>query len=142
MQGWDEERYCSKFEVARLLERTGAAPGQIIEAYLSAWNDRPSRAEPLIELARLHRQSGQHAVALLFAEKADGLPRPADILFVDASAYRWRAPDELSLARYWTGDHEGALQIALRLLHSSELPDAERPRIEQNIEWFRRGRSD
>ena len=136
MGGWDEEVYCALFEVARLVERTGAAFPDIVDAYLQAWNFRPRRAEPLCELARLYRQAGRHAVAHLFAQRAASMPRPDDRLFVDSGVYRWRARDELSVASYWIGDLEMATRLASTLL-GGDLPDNERPRIERNAELFR-----
>jgi len=135
MGGWAEEVYCALFEVARLLERSGASFAEISEAYLKAWNFRPLRAEPLCELARLNRQAGRHAVAHLFAQRAASMPRPDDSLFVDADVYRWRARDELSVASYWIGDLESAARLAGELL-AGQLPDHERPRVERNAELF------
>ncbi len=144
MGGWDEERYCSMFEVARGLEQIGAPRGEVVAAYLTAWNLRPQRAEPLVELARLHRDSGEHSVALLFAREAASLQRPEDILYVDASAYAWRARDELALAHFWTGNGAKARRIAEQLLASGNLPESELARVRDNLEWFRnaaRGRA-
>jgi len=136
MGGWEEEVYCALFETARALEHTGAAHEAIVGAYLAAWNERPQRAEPLVELARIHRQRGQHAAAHLFAARAASLPRPDDILFVDAGTYQWRARDELALASYWLGDASTARNITRELLESPDLPDSERPRILKNQEFF------
>lgn len=135
MGGWEEEVYCALFEAARLLERTGAAFSDVVDAYLQAWSFRPVRAEPLCELARLHRQAGRHAVAHLFAQRAASMPRPGDSLFVDADVYRWRARDELSVASYWVGDFETATRLAGTLL-ADKLPKKERPRVERNAELF------
>ena len=137
MAGWDEEVYCSLFEIARLLEHSDASHPEIVAAYLSAWNARPQRAEPMAELARLHRLRNEHALALLFARQAAELPQPNDLLYVDASVYAWRARDELSIASYWAGDRETAQALAEQLLQSPELPATERQRIESNLSFFR-----
>lgn len=137
MDGWDEERYCARFEAARLLEKIKFPQHEIANAYLAAWNERPIRAEPLVELARLHRECGQHPLAHLFAARAAGIQRPGDILFVDAGVYTWRARDELAVASYWTGDPQTATNLAEELLQTAELPKSERPRIVRNLELFR-----
>ena len=138
MGGWDEEVYCALFEAARMLEQSAASHPEILAAYLAAWNNRPRRAEPLVELARLHRQRGEHALAHLYATRAAQTPRPDDILFVDVGAYQWRAKDELSVASYWTGDPTTAANLAEQLLESPHLPEQERPRIHQNLQHYRR----
>lgn len=138
MGGWDEEIYCALFEAARALEKTGAAHDETVGAYLAAWNNRPQRAEPLVELARIHRERGEHALAHLFATRAADIPRPRDILFVDAGVYQWRARDELAVASYWTGNRNTATTLAEQLLETETLPTQERPRIQQNLQHFRR----
>lgn len=136
MGGWEEETYCALIEVARLLERTNAPHEQVAKAYLAAWNRRPVRAEPLTELARLHREREEHAIAHLFAEKAASLPRPDDTLFLDAGVYGWRAKDELAVASYWIGKPDTAIQLTRELLSSSALPDDQRTRVERNLHLF------
>ncbi|AKS41245.1 tetratricopeptide repeat-containing glycosyltransferase [Wenzhouxiangella marina] len=136
MAGWDEERFCALLEVARLLELTGAPHAELLAAYLGAWNARPQRAEPLVELARLHRQREEYALAQLFASRAVSLPRPDDILFLDAGVYQWRARDELAVASYWVGDPVTAVELARGLLESGLLPEGERERVRDNLRFF------
>lgn len=139
LAGWEEEVFYSLWQIAVLLERTGAELGQVVDASLSAWQSRPSRIEPLLDLARLNRQRGRHHVARLFAERAASAPRPRDILFVEASAYRWRATDELALAMYATGERERAEVLWQRLLDSGVLPASEVERIQRNADSCRPG---
>lgn len=134
MGGWDEEVFCAQLEVARGLERLGRWP-EALEAYLAAYAFRPTRAEPLYELARRHRQHGQHAAALLFAERAAASPRPNDRLFVEDSVYAWRARDELAIALYWTGRVAEARRLNKALLASDTLPEGERARVLKNLEF-------
>ncbi|MEN1729320.1 MAG: glycosyltransferase [Pseudomonadota bacterium] len=141
MAGWDEEVYCSLFEVARLLERLRASSSDIVQAYLEAWNARPTRAEPLSELARVHRLAEQHAAAHLFAERACQISQPDDSLFLDPSVYQWRAKDELAIASYWMGDRQTAIHLTQALLDSGRLPASEEPRIRSNLDLYQQ-RSD
>lgn len=130
--GWEEEVFYSLWQVAGLLERTGADAPAVSDAYLAAWQFRPTRIEPLVDLARLNRQLGRHHVARLFAERAASAPRPEDILFVDASAYQWRAADELALAMHASGQRERAEALWQRLLDAGVLPPREVERIRRN----------
>ncbi len=132
MGGFAEEVWYSLFQIAVLLERTDADFAQVGAAYLAAYQARPTRAEPLTELARAHRQREQYALSYLFASAAAATPRPDDILFLDESVYAWRAADELGVASFYVGKPEQALAIADRLLASPALPAAERPRMEEN----------
>lgn len=137
MGGWDEEVYYALFETARLLERIAAPHPEVVHAYLAAWNHRPRRAEPLVELARIHRNRDEHALAHLYAQRAAQTPRPDDLLFLDTPTYHWRAHDELSIASYHTGDKQTAQKLAEQLLKNPHLPNTERPRIQNNLKYFK-----
>ncbi len=61
--GWAEEVYYSKLQVAALKERIGAPAGEIMLAYLDAYNYRPMRAEAICEFARYNRLQERYFVA-------------------------------------------------------------------------------
>jgi glycosyltransferase involved in cell wall biosynthesis len=132
MGGWAEEVWYSLYQVAVLLEKSGAPFAEALDAYLEAYQFRPSRAEPLCDLARHYRQERKYALAHLFASRAAEAARPDDILFLDHSVYDWRALDELAVAAYYVGQPRVALAIADRLLADARLPLGERARIEEN----------
>ena len=117
---------------------TGCGAGDIsgahkaLEAYLAAYQLRPTRAEPLCELARHYRQEKQYPLAHLFARRAQEIQRPNDILFLDESVYAWRAIDELGVAAYYVGRHEEALAAADLLLGGGRLPETELARVTEN----------
>lgn len=75
MGGFEEERWFARYQAGVLL--AAHVEGlQGAEQLIKAWQERPSRAEPLRALARI-----ADAVA-------DKLPQPDDVLFVTPSAYR------------------------------------------------------
>jgi glycosyltransferase involved in cell wall biosynthesis len=137
MGGWEEEVYFSLHEIGRLGARLGLGHGVVIDSYLRAHELRPSRAEPLCNLAGYLRGLGRHVAAYPFARVAAEIPRPDDILFVDDSVYAWRAIDELAIASYWTGRYEDGRGLNERLLAEGRLPPDERPRIEKNLAFCR-----
>lgn len=137
MGGWEEERWFSLFQVVVLTERLGAPPAEVREAYLAAYQRRPSRAEPLCELARYHRLRSEFALAHLYAQQGASIPYPTDILFVDAAVYSWRALDELAVsASYVAGAREQGRAAMRRLLEGKKSPDSEQPRIEGNRAFY------
>jgi tetratricopeptide (TPR) repeat protein len=87
LQGWDEEVWYSLYQAAVLRELLGQSPALVVSAFLRAYQNRPSRAEPLCALARYHREREQFAIAHVFASAAMQMNRPADILFLDDSVY-------------------------------------------------------
>lgn len=137
MGGWAEEVWYSLWQVAQLRARKSGEFARALDGFLRAYQNRPTRAEPLCELARHYRLRGEHALAHLFASRAAEIPKPADILFLDHTVYDWRALDELSIASYYAGDYVTSVALADRLLGGGALPEAERARVEANRELGR-----
>jgi glycosyltransferase involved in cell wall biosynthesis len=135
MGGWEEEVYYSLLQVAMLKQRTTRDPKGIVDGFLKAYQYRPSRSESLVELAAHHRSTHEWALAELFARAALAIPLPADILFVDSSAYEWRALDELAIATYYTHKYQESATLNRRLLSEGKLPAEHRSRIQQNLDF-------
>ena len=146
--GWEEERWYALFQQAVVLERIAAAAqtdnSEVPAAYLAAWQARPSRIEPLVELARYYRQRQQYHLAFIYAQHAARLPMTGDILFVDAAAYQWRALDELSIAAAWAlrdstdGQPyaDAGVQAMRKLLQEKRYPAHEAARIAANAAFL------
>lgn len=133
MPGWDEETYVAKFRVAEAMARLDNPWPDVLDAYLRAWEFRPTRAEPLHAIARWYRTEQRYQLGHPFAERAARIPLPADdTLFVATDVYAWRALDEQAVCASWIGDHAGAVDICRRLLAMPELPDDDRVRIAAN----------
>ena len=137
MGGWDEEAWQARYQAAQLVERLGHSPADIQRAYLEAFNARPSRAEPLVQLARWHRLRAEWPLALLFARAAAAIPRPADLLFVEDAVYAWKAEDELSVSAWHANARDEGRRAVERLIAAKRFPASERERIEKNLAWYR-----
>lgn len=136
MGGWDEEVWYSLYQIARLEERRAAPPPTIVDAYLAAYALRPTRAEPLVELARHCRERSQFALAHLFASRAAAMARPADLLFVEDAAYRWRALDELAIAAFYAGQRDEGRRAIVKLLNEQLFPPEEGERVRRNAAFY------
>ena len=136
MPGWDEETWQARYQAALLVERLGSPPADVQRAYLEAFNARPTRAEPLVRLARWHRSRQEWPLALLFARAAAAIPRPADLLFVEEAVYAWQADDELSIAAWYAGVRDEGRRAVERLIAGGRFPPSERDRIERNRAWY------
>ncbi len=131
MGGHAEEVWYSLLEVAQLGARRGSPEDEVISAFLAAFEQRPSRAESLCNLARYCRSQSRFASAYLFARAAAEIPQPKDLLFVDAGVYEWRARDELAMAAHRAGRHQEAMAAALAILEGGKLPASEQARVER-----------
>ncbi|CAB4606795.1 unannotated protein [freshwater metagenome] len=114
--GWDQEVFYSQFQIGRILGLTDW--DSAVPEFLRAWNYRPSRAEPLLELARGHRARGEYADALMFAEQGLGIPRSSDVLFVHTEAWDWALLFEFAIAAFHVGRVDDALAANEQLLEN------------------------
>lgn len=91
--GFDEERYISQLQMARLRAHWGWHVDMIERGYLDAISSRPWRGEARCELAEVYIRHGRMSRAL---ELLQGHPRVTrDLFLVDRGAYTWR-PDFLA----------------------------------------------
>jgi len=136
LKGWAEEVYEAMYQAA-VCKREAEAVFALDE-FLAAYNYRPSRAEPLHEIARYYRKTKMYSLAYLFAKVGVTIPYPSDRLFVHRDVYEWRLLDELSIAAYWTGRYKESEELCDRLLSEGKLPEREIERVKQNREYARR----
>jgi glycosyltransferase involved in cell wall biosynthesis len=87
MGGWDEEVWYSLYQVARLQHRLGLAWALVLDAYLRAYEFRPTRVEPIYQIARFYRETGQYHLGHLFSRAVLHVPYPEDLLFIERSIY-------------------------------------------------------
>jgi glycosyltransferase involved in cell wall biosynthesis len=133
MGGFDEEVYYSLWQVAELMLELGEPWSAVQDAFLRAWEFRPTRAETLHQIAYRYRRDGRYQLGYLFAKRAAEIPVPeGDNLFVRGDIHRWRATDELAVCASWLGKHAEAFALNRRILARPDIPDDERPRIASN----------
>jgi glycosyltransferase involved in cell wall biosynthesis len=131
--GWNEELWFAHYQVAQMSDLLGLAPELVTHRYLLAYNERPKRAEPLVALARYHRQRRAYALAHLFAKQAVLMPEPDDILFIDRPTYAWQRYDEFAVASFWLDQFQDCAAACEKLLASGNLPASEIERVTRNL---------
>ena len=137
MGGWGEERYIAQLERAKLLERLDEPFEGVVGAYLLAYEIRPGRAETMCELARYCRLQEKFELGYMFSWGVGTFAKTDDILFVDQSVYDWRLRDEMAINAYWTGRYAVCEGICASLLGHPRLPEAQRSRIQDNLNFAR-----
>ncbi|SHT65813.1 glycosyl transferase family protein [Mycobacteroides abscessus subsp. abscessus] len=135
MGGWDEEVWYSLYQCACIAERLNFDEAVVIHLYMRAYDVRPTRAEPVGNLARYLREHNHMASARLYAAAGLGIEKPRDAIFLELDYYTWRCLDELAVADYWLGNYRDSADACQELLASSEVPEAERPRIKANLDF-------
>jgi len=136
MEGWDEETWIALYEAAQLAVTLDFSLSEIFQRYLHIFEVRPTRAEPLYELARFCRLREKFHLAFLFAAAALQVPIPTnDQLFIDIAMYKWKILDEYAISAYWCGFKEISLKSNQKLLDDGFLPENEIARIKDNLQF-------
>jgi tetratricopeptide (TPR) repeat protein len=137
MQGWDEETYVAQLEAARMARLLDEPESIVLSEYLDAFDMRPTRAEPLYDLACYFRAKARYGKAFVFARTGADIPRPNDSLFISQEVYDWRMLDELAVAAYWVGDYatvKEACEAVLECARSGlSVPVSDVQRIQGNL---------
>jgi hypothetical protein len=134
--GWDQEVYFAMLRVAESMAQLNSPQADVQDAYLKAWEFRPTRAESLYAIAWRYRVDGRYRPGYLFAKLAAEIPMPiADTVFVRADIYAWRANDEQAICASWIGKHAEALTLCRRVLARPDIPDGDRQRIAGNRDF-------
>jgi len=131
MPGYEQETFSALYQAARCMSAISYPVERIVGQLLKAFNHRPTRAEPLFDLAKHYRETKQWPLAELFARRASALA-PAGDHFPDyeVSVYDWRAKEELAVALTWLGRYEEALAINMGVIEKAT--PHERLRIQEN----------
>ncbi len=135
--GWDEERFYSLYQIAQYRQELGDDWREVARCYLDAYQERPTRAEPLISLALLHQQHGETAIAEVYARAAMSMPRPNDSLLVHESVYAWLSADTLAGIMAQRGKLTEARNLLEKLLALPQVPKEQHERIRENIALIR-----
>ncbi len=131
MGGWDEEVFYANLQEGALRIRHDHAAG--VPILLEAWQRRPTRAEPLFELAQACRRRGEFAPARMFAERGLEIPYPADVLFIHRWVYDYGLLMERAFAAGGLGDVEQTRADLRTVLDYAELPQQTRHYVEHSL---------
>jgi len=134
MKGWDEEVFYSKYQIGLCFELLGEIEAAKV-SYLSAWEYRPSRAEPLWRLAALCRKKGEYQQAYLFANKGMEIPYPNDIIFVDRPTYEYVLLFEASIAAYWINLYNESIELCKKIEKTPDVPNDVRIQNKKNMQF-------
>lgn len=142
MGGWEEEVYYSKYMIAKISEKMGKPDNELSELYSKAWEYRPSRLEGVFHTMRKLRDQGRHLVAFAYGDVAIKTKGTSDILFIEPEIWQWRLLDEYSLAAYYIGNPEIAMEKTSAILNAPffrDIAPAEQARLKKNMDFYKKG---
>lgn len=133
--GRSEGTYYAMYDIAQAMSHLGEPWPDVEDAFLRAWENRPTRAEPLHAIASKYRVERRFQLGYLYAKRAAEIPRPQWDGYVLADIYTWRAVDEQAICAFWLGKHTEAFALCRRLVAIPEVPDDARQRITSNRDY-------
>jgi glycosyltransferase involved in cell wall biosynthesis len=142
MGGWEEEVYYSMYMIAKISEKMGKDDETLTNLYSKAWEYRPSRLEAVFHVMRKLRDQGRHLVAFAYGDVAIKTKGTADILFIEPEIWQWRLLDEYSLAAYYIGNPDIALEKTSAILNApffKDIAPEEQARLKKNFDYYKRG---
>lgn len=98
--GWDEEVFYSQYQIGVCYEILGEET-LMEKAYLDAWEMRPSRAEPLYDLAKYFRLKGKNTRCFGYSTIGKTIKQPDDKLFVHSDKYGIAFDRELTISSFY-----------------------------------------
>jgi glycosyltransferase involved in cell wall biosynthesis len=114
---WPEEVWICLFQIAEIKQQLQREWPEVLDAYLEAYQYRPSRAEPLYRIAVHYRWSGAFHLAHMFLQQAVAIPYPQDdYLFVEERLYRYIIKMALATCCYQVGQFEAGIRYCDELL--------------------------
>jgi len=126
MGGFEEERWLATYRIASIFLRTPEYHDRAAGAILESFNQRPTRAEPIFDLASWYRSVGMYTVAKILLTHIVSMEVPQDLLSITISKYgaSWRVLEELALCNYYLRDFQNCkeqYEKAMSLAPESEL---------------------
>jgi glycosyltransferase involved in cell wall biosynthesis len=109
-----------------------------LETFFKAYAFRPSRAEPLIECAKIYRTKGNVLLGYLLAKHALSHPCPADDLCVGYAAYDHTMLIEFANCALLLGKYEEGFNACCQLLKNPNLPPEYKDQVQSNYELAKR----
>ncbi|MBK3494227.1 glycosyltransferase family 2 protein [Viridibacillus sp. YIM B01967] len=107
--------------------------------FQKAWEYRPSRAESLYALARIHRTKSNNNLGLMYALQGKEIPFPKDdILFINYQVYDYLFDYEISICAYYNESKRILGREALKRLQSNidQLPPDIAKAVESNSKFY------
>ncbi|MFZ0905010.1 MAG: hypothetical protein WAN71_14300, partial [Mycobacterium sp.] len=128
--GSDEGTFFAMLRLAQSMEMLGEPWPDVHEAYLRAWECRPTRAEPLYDIARHYIAEKRARLGYLYAQRAAEIPLPEDDMTIPhPDLYAWRTTFQQLVCAYHIDKQAEAFTLSRRLLARADIPDSDRQGI-------------
>ncbi len=138
MGGREEEVFYSLLKIAHLQRHLQYPSEVFIASYEKAYQNRPTRAEPLYWLADYYITQKDFEKAYALAQKALTIPLPfTDQIYLEYAVYEYEILLQIVKCAYQTKRYQESYQALLRLRSISQLPALSRSQVEDILPHVR-----
>jgi len=131
------ENYIARYKLACNYEKLNKWQ-LALESHLKAFSMKPQRIEPLIQIAYHYIQTGDYAIAYLFAKHATTITLPEqEVVLIETIFYNFTCYKFLAIAAWHVGQYEIGKQATLQALQFFENNSASSPVFLQEQELQR-----
>ncbi len=123
-KGCEQERFFAMFRVAQLRQNLENPFHLVVQSYLAAYRNRPSRSEPLFYLGRFYMAHQNYKKAYDALKLAASIPLSTDGYFVEKWVYDWGSLYFLGECCLRLDKRDELKMILDRLLMCENLPSA------------------
>ena len=113
--GWEEELWYSHYMIGKSWLALDNVP-KFEQWMLKAYERRPSRAEPIYQLAKYFREHSQHHKAYHYTQLGLSIPMTSDALFVETDVYTGLFEYEATILYFYINQSRRGLDESVRYL--------------------------
>lgn len=113
--GWEEELWYSHYMIGKSWLALKNIP-KFEQWMLKAYERRPSRLEPIYQLAKYFREHSQHHKAYHYTQLGLSAPMTSDALFVEKDVYTGLFNYEATILLYYIGQARKGLEVSVKYL--------------------------
>lgn len=144
MGGYQEEafaglRYIAEYTLVRELQTNDKpdddAVARIEHAYMRAYEYRPTRIEPIVDLCDFLNKQQRFARSHMLSKSLLDVPMTKDTWLVQPDDYNWRLKDLYATAAYYVGDKHACRLVYEELLRSKKTPIDQLERMQKNLSF-------
>lgn len=133
--GWQEEVFYSKLQIAHCLKKLGFPLDLVFVAYQDAHLYRSFRLEPIYYMAEIYNLKHEYGKAYELLQAVDLQHAQKDSLFNEDWILDYGLIFQHSIASYYVGAYQQAIDLCDALLKNPKLPDAWRERTVENRQF-------
>jgi len=132
-----EKGWYSEYMIGKCYEAKGDWDNALAY-YQSAFKRRPSRAEPLYDIAQHYHLENNHSKVCFFANLGRKIPYPKnDNLFIDKDIYRYKLSEMLSISAYYDENYrQQGKEYIDDLLFDPKVPEQVKKNSMNNILFY------